>query len=78
MDKDDNSQESKWHDPETGQKDGVLFVPYEGVEAFGFKLNIYEFKKEYEVHLIFSDERNLRNRMSKAIINGSQCFLTSM
>ena len=26
---------------------------YEGIEAFGFKLSVYEMKKNYEVHFMF-------------------------
>jgi hypothetical protein len=40
---------------------------FEGVEAFGFKLNVYELKKYYEVHFIFTDESNLELRIDRAI-----------
>jgi len=66
MDKDDNNFPPSREEIES-QKDGVLFVPYEGVEAFGFKLNIYEFKKNYEVQFLYSNEDNLDKRMKKTI-----------
>ena len=40
---------------------------FEGVEAFGFKLNVYEMKKYYEVHFVFTDEDNIEARIDKAI-----------
>tara|TARA_Y100000004_G_scaffold94113_1_gene105402 strand:+ start:421 stop:639 length:219 start_codon:yes stop_codon:yes gene_type:complete len=40
---------------------------YEGIEAFGFKLSVYEMKKNYEVHFMFDNPNNLDVRMDKTI-----------
>lgn len=39
----------------------------QGIIVNDFKINIYEMKKEYEVHVIFKNKENIERKMDKTI-----------